>query len=155
MGEAMGAAGLVPAGRVTEHIARPMRQPREPREHRTRPQAPAAPPPAPAAEPGHARRRRRERDARRLAAGTSPGSRFSARDLAEQRPSDDDALDLRGPLVDLRDLRVAVVALDRELFRVAVAPEDLNRLAGHATGHPGREELGLGTLDGVRPPGVL
>src|ERR671927_2030609 len=46
----------------------------------------------------------------------------------EDRPRDDDALDLARPLVDLGDLRVPVVALDRELLRVAVAAEDLDRL---------------------------
>src|SRR5919107_3643139 len=49
---------------------------------------------------------------------------------AQQRTCDDKALDLAGALVDLGDLRVPVVALGRELLRVAVAAEDLDRLAG-------------------------
>src|SRR3712207_8938909 len=41
---------------------------------------------------------------------------------------DHEPLDLARPLVDLGDLRVAVVALDGELLRVAVAAQDLDRL---------------------------
>jgi hypothetical protein len=44
---------------------------------------------------------------------------------AEQLARDDDALDLVRALVDLHDLGVAHVALDRELPRVAVADEDV------------------------------
>ena len=47
----------------------------------------------------------------------------------ENRACDHEALDLARALVDLGDLGVAVVALDRELLRVAVAAEDLDRLA--------------------------
>src|SRR3954469_18744509 len=75
--------------------------------------------------------------------------------LAEQRPGDDQALDLAGALVDLRDLGVAVVALGGELLRVAVAAQDLDRLPRLAAGDAGREELGLGALDGVRQSRVL
>src|SRR5215213_5020243 len=75
--------------------------------------------------------------------------------LAEERPRDDEPLDLRGPLVDLRDLGVAVVALGRELLRVAVAAEDLDRLAGLRPGHAAREQLCLRPLDGVRAARVL
>ena len=50
----------------------------------------------------------------------------------QQRAGDDQALDLARALVDLGDLGVAVVALGRELLRVAVAAEDLDRLAGPA-----------------------
>src|SRR5215212_2324243 len=78
-----------------------------------------------------------------------------ARRLAEQGPGDDKALDLRGPLVDLRDLGVAVVALGRELLRVAVAAEDLDRLAGLRPGDAAREQLRLRPLDGVRAARVL
>ena len=65
-------------------------------------------------------------------AGDSNGSASSstAHGLAEQRPRDHEPLDLARALVDLGDLRVAVVALGRELLRVAVAAEDLDRLAG-------------------------
>ena len=43
----------------------------------------------------------------------SRASVLLARDLAQQRAGDDEPLDLRGALVDLRDLGVAVVALGR------------------------------------------
>src|SRR5919109_5325225 len=68
----------------------------------------------------------------------------------EDRARDHEPLDLARPLVDLGDLRVAVVALDRELLRVAVAAEDLDRLARVAAGHLRREELRLRALLGVR-----
>src|SRR5947208_12796135 len=73
----------------------------------------------------------------------------------EDRARDHEPLDLARPLVDLGDLRVAVVALDRELLRVAVAAEDLDRLAGLAARHLGREELRLRAGLGVRPLRLL
>src|SRR5215211_7209394 len=75
--------------------------------------------------------------------------------LAQQRAGDHEPLDLARALVDLRDLRVAVVALGRELLRVAVAAEDLDRLARPVPGDARREELGLGALHGVGAPRVL
>src|SRR5439155_998814 len=60
------------------------------------------------------------------------------------RAGDHEPLDLARSLVDLGDLRVAVIPLDGELLRVAVATEDLDRLSGLAARHLGREELGLG-----------
>src|SRR5438034_2761044 len=69
---------------------------------------------------------------------------------SEDGAGDDEPLDLARALVDLRDLRVAVVALDRELLRVAVAAEDLDRLGGLPACHLRREELRLGALLGVR-----
>src|SRR6185437_6985396 len=68
----------------------------------------------------------------------------------EDRAGDDEPLDLARSLVDLGDLRVAVVALDRELLRVAVAAEDLDRLARLPPRHLGGEELGLRAGLGVR-----
>ncbi len=61
-------------------------------------------------------------------------------------------LDLARALVDLGDLRVAVVALDRELLLVAVAAEDLDRLRLVHGGAPYRrgEELRLRARLGVR-----
>src|SRR6266581_4014648 len=56
---------------------------------------------------------------------------------------DHQPLDLARAFVDLGDLRVSVVALDRELLRVAVAAEDLDRLAGLAARHLRGEELRL------------
>src|SRR3954452_19993530 len=91
------------------------------------------------------------------AAGVANGiaSSSTAHRLAEERPRDHEPLDLRRPLVDLGDLGVAVVALGRELLRVAVAAEDLDRLAGLAAGDGGGEELGLRALDGVGPARLL
>src|SRR5438045_3598800 len=71
---------------------------------------------------------------------------------AEDRSGDHESLDLAGPLVDLRDLRVAVVALDRKLLRVAVAAEDLNRLSRLPPRDLGGEELRLRPGLGVRQP---
>src|SRR6476469_1164800 len=78
-----------------------------------------------------------------------------AGDFTEQRPGDHEALDLRRPLVDLRDLGVAVVALGRELLGVAVAAEDLDRLAGPVAGDAGGEELRVRAVDRVRVAGLL
>src|SRR4051794_32115456 len=91
------------------------------------------------------------------AAGDSNASASSstAHGLPQQRPRDHQPLDLRGPLVDLGDLGVAVVALGRELLRVAVAAEDLDRLARLAARNAAGEQLGLRALDGVRAAGVL
>src|SRR5207253_1870951 len=69
---------------------------------------------------------------------------------AEDRARDHEALDLARALVDLRDLRVAVIALDRELFRVAVAAEDLDRLGGLPARRLRGEELRLRALLAVR-----
>ena len=59
----------------------------------------------------------------------------------------DEPLDLARALVDLGDLRVAVVALDGELLGVAVAAQDLNRLGGLARA-PSRTR----TASPSRPP---
>src|SRR5439155_5859527 len=75
--------------------------------------------------------------------------------FAEQRAGDDQPLDLAGALVDLGHLRVAVVPLHRELTGVAVAAEDLDRLAGPVPGDPRGEELRLRALHGVRAAGLL
>src|ERR671933_2080724 len=48
---------------------------------------------------------------------------------------DDEALDLLGALVDLRDLGVAHVALSRVLLDVAVAAKELQRVDGDSHGH--------------------
>src|SRR5215217_2713815 len=75
--------------------------------------------------------------------------------VAEECPGDHEPLDLARALVDLRDLRVAVVALGRQLLRVAVAAEDLDRLAGLPARDGAREELRLRALDGVGMAGLL
>src|ERR1700732_1680984 len=61
-------------------------------------------------------------------------------------PSDDQPLDLRGPLEDGVDLRVPVPALDRVVADVAVAAEDLNGLLGDPHGVLAGVELGHGAL---------
>src|SRR5258705_13893549 len=90
-----------------------------------------------------------------LSRGTCSALRKSALRLAEDRARDHEPLDLARPLVDLGDLRVAVVALDRELLRVAVAAEDLDRLAGLPACHLRREELRFGARLRVRLAPVL
>src|SRR5690348_1851902 len=74
---------------------------------------------------------------------------------AEDRARDHEALDLARALVDLRDLRIAVVALDRKLLRVAVSAEHLDRLGSLAACHLGREQLRLRTLLRVGPALLL
>src|SRR5580765_450173 len=61
---------------------------------------------------------------------------------------DDEPLDLRRPLVDLEELRVAHQLLDRVLLHVAVAAEDLHRVRRHFHGHVGGEALGKRRLQG-------
>ena len=79
------------------------------------------------------RRPRSQRGSLRQRRGSAPaGSGATPHRLAEQRAGDHEPLDLARALVDLGDLGVAVVALGRELLRVAVAAEDLDRLAGLA-----------------------
>src|SRR5829696_2329117 len=75
--------------------------------------------------------------------------------LAQQRARDHEPLDLGRPLVDLGHLGVAVVALGRELARVAVAAEDLDRLARLDARDTAGEQLGLRPLDRVRMTRVL
>src|SRR4051794_4337579 len=85
---------------------------------------------------------------------TARGLRLAG-DLAEQRAGDDQPLDLARALVDLGHLRVAEVALGRELLGVAVAAEHLDRLARPVARDARREQLGLRALDRVRAPRVL
>src|SRR5439155_25829608 len=87
---------------------------------------------------GSPRRRRAERGKAYRTSGTS-GRRLQP----ENRAGDDDPLDLARALIDLGDLRVAVVALDLELPRVPVTDEDLDRLGRLAARHLGGEELRL------------
>src|SRR3954454_5694849 len=78
-------------------------------------------------------------------------------DLPDVHPRDsapdDQLLDLRGALEDVVDLRIPVPALDRELARVAVAAEDLDRPFGGPDGDFAGLELAhraLGVLEPVR-----
>src|SRR5437764_6905631 len=73
----------------------------------------------------------------------------------EDGARDHEPLDLARPLVDLGDLRVAVVALDRKFLRVPVAAEDLDRLARLPPRRLGGEELGLRAFLTVRPALLL
>ena len=84
-----------------------------------------------------------QRDVNLLATGSAA--------LAEQRPRDDQPLDLLGPLVELGDLRVAHHPLDRELVDVAVSAQDLDGIGrdphGGVTGDEfthGRPAAGVG-----------
>src|SRR5919204_2855992 len=61
----------------------------------------------------------------------------------EDRARDDEPLNLARPLVDLRDLRVPVVALDRKLLRVAVTAENLDCFGRLPARHLRGEELRL------------
>src|SRR5437762_10012473 len=72
---------------------------------------------------------------------------------AEDAAGNHETLDLARPLIDLGDLRVAVVALHGKLLGVAVAAEDLDRLRGLPPGHLRREQLRLRTL--LRVPAAL
>src|SRR3954451_1731192 len=92
---------------------------------------------------------------RELQPAPTRNPRGSASQVTEQSARYHQALDLARALVELGDLRVAVVALGGELLGVAVAAEDLDRLAGLAAGDGGGEELGLRPLDGVGAAGVL
>src|SRR6266566_4903782 len=67
-----------------------------------------------------------------------------------QISSDQDALDLTGPLAYLQDLRVAVEPGDGELLDESVSPVDLHGLPGRGHGDLARVELGHGGLRLVR-----
>src|SRR5687767_9095280 len=57
---------------------------------------------------------------------------------SQQARRNDDALNLARAFVDLGDAGIAIVTLDRELRRVAVATVDLHRLVRDARGHLAR-----------------
>src|SRR5215813_10225635 len=65
------------------------------------------------------------------ASGAAGTSRL---ELRQQMTGDDELLDLRRALVDLRDLGVAEVSLDLVLLDEAVAPVDLHRVRGDPHG---------------------
>src|SRR3972149_4227517 len=64
--------------------------------------------------------------------------------LLENRFGDDDSLDLRGPLADLRKFHVAVDAFYRVVFDEAVPAVDLHRLRRRAGRRLGGVEFGHG-----------
>src|SRR5215211_4844717 len=63
--------------------------------------------------------------------------------------SDHQALDLRGSLVELHDLRVAHQLLDRVVLDEAVPAVDLNRVGRDLHRRIGGEALGMRGLEGV------
>src|SRR5262245_33330922 len=67
--------------------------------------------------------------------------------LAEERARDHHTVDLGRPLADASHARLAVPALERELFRHTVAAVDLHRRVDHAPEHLARVELGDRGLD--------
>src|SRR6266704_3885724 len=81
-----------------------------------------------------------------LAAAAPSTWRRATSPALEDLLGDDEALDLRGALVDLEDLRVAHQLLDRVLARVAVAAEDLHGVERRLHGGVGGERLGEGGL---------
>src|SRR4051794_39620348 len=87
-----------------------------------------------------ARRSRRAASSAHERRHASTSGRSGARDVAEEVARDDQALDLARALVDLGDLRVAVVALGGEVLRVPVAAEDLDRLARDPARDAGGEQ---------------
>ena len=90
---------------------------------------------------------RRPTDRGRQPAG---GRGLPGEGLADHHP-----LDLVGALEDLHDLRLAHVALDRELAGVAGAAEHLDGVGGHLHGGVGGHQLGDAGLPRVRLAGVL
>src|SRR5438093_11640616 len=90
----------------------------------------------PATSPRGSRACRRARWESPRASRTAPGARCPCRSCvpSQDLARDDELLDLRGALVDLRDLRVAEVALDLILARVAVPAVDLDGVGRHLHG---------------------
>src|SRR5262245_27722320 len=84
-----------------------------------------------------------------------PGSPACGRgSAAEDVARDDDALDLRGALVDLQELGVAHELLDRVLLGVAVAAEDLDGVGRGVHGGVGAVGLGVARDDALDVAGV-
>src|SRR5688500_1889359 len=78
---------------------------------------------------------------------TRPERSISIGTRHEYLTGDDQALDLRGALVDLEQLGVAHELLDRVLLDVAVAAEDLDRVGRDAHRGVGAVRLGVGRDD--------
>ena len=104
---------------------------------------------------GMSRSVNRSLEALRAGASGDAGEQEGAR-LAQHLARHDEALDLLGALVDLRDLRVPHHALDRILLHVPVPAEDLNRVGRDLHRRIAAEELRhrrglrqLGTVDAV------
>src|ERR687895_746788 len=78
---------------------------------------------------------------------TRPERSISIGTRHEYLTGDDQALDLRGALVDLEQLGVAHELLDRVLLDVAVAAEHLDRVGRDLHGRVGGEALGEGRVE--------
>src|SRR6188472_272614 len=76
-----------------------------------------------------------------VTSATRPERSISIATREKYLPGDDQPLDLRGPLVDLEQLRVAHQLLDRVLLDVAVAAEDLDGVGGDLHRRVGGEPL--------------
>src|SRR5204862_345978 len=97
--------------------------------------------------------RRRSKSSR--AASQTPSCPTSPRSRSGHLARDHELLDLRGALVDLRDLRVAEVTLDLVLLDDPVAAVHLDRVGRDPHGGLGREELGHRRCRRVRLARVL
>src|SRR5262245_30691873 len=86
------------------------------------------------------------------ASGAAGTSRL---ELRQQMTGDDELLDLRRALVDLRDLGVAEVSLDLVLLDEAVAAVDLHRVRGHPHGGVRGKQFGHRRLGSMGPSLVL
>src|SRR5690606_30413947 len=84
-----------------------------------------------------------------------PGSAGARPGPGQQAPGDDQALDLVRALADDHERRVAVVALDRQVGRVADAAVDAHGLGGDGEGGLAGEELGHAGLDVAALAGLL
>src|SRR5436190_19702202 len=71
----------------------------------------------------------------------TPVGAITGRSLFQDLFRDDELHDLAGSLIDLCDLRVAVVALGGKVFQVSVAAEDLDAIAARLDGDIARKEL--------------
>src|SRR5215207_3793461 len=100
--------------------------------------------PAPASVSASARPSPREPPVTRA---TRPLRSISRLTWEKYLPYDHEPLDLRGPLVDLEQLRVAHELLDRVLLDVPVAAEDLDGVGGHFHRRIGGEPLRVGRLE--------
>src|SRR4051794_28260396 len=89
------------------------------------------------------------------ARGSSAAATSDHRVLARHRAADDQLLDLRGPLVEGGDARVAEVALDGVVVDVARSAVHLDREVRAAHGRLGGEQLGDGCLGGAGTARVL
>src|SRR5438132_12146884 len=108
-----------------------------------------------AASPRGSRACRRARWESPRASRTAPGAPCRSCVPSQDLAGDDELLDLRGALVDLRDLRVAEKALYLVLARVAVAAVHLDGVGRHLHRRLAGEVLGHLRLFTVGPDSVI